>query len=66
MTNKRLSLRAITKQSRHNFGFRGYYSDTVDTSDLGVTLGQLVSFTDWLAMDARITPLAPVWRTLLA
>lgn len=33
----------------------GYYSDAVDTSDLGVTFGQMVSFTDWLAVEGRIT-----------
>lgn len=33
----------------------GYYSNTADTSDIGVTFGQMVSFTDWLAVEARIT-----------
>jgi hypothetical protein len=33
----------------------GYYSSSGDTADLGVTLGQMVSFTDWLGVEARIT-----------
>lgn len=33
----------------------GYYANAADTSDLGVTLGQMVSFTGWLGVEARFT-----------